>query len=290
MWLNVRQHSWPHVPALVDQDWELFLTGDREVTSLLFYFYYVRSFVLSPDLKRHLNAEDGRWAQIQPDPDSYLELGGYLNARDYNTSSNFAMRDDTLYDIGVYIGGGTFVSEEVLLEGSFYPGIYSDFDGSLHSDDFQYYADLLVDWRSREDLFWKFGVSHNGLFDDTEVYPLIGVAYVIDSEWRVDVLLPRSAEISFSPSASTILMANLTLDGNQYEVNSGAVSGSSTAFVQEYRLGVGGIYRFNDSVSTFGRFGWAFAGDYDVSSGNGFFADGELESTLFFTVGVGLDF
>jgi hypothetical protein len=225
------------------------------------------------------------------DPDSYLELGAYFGARNYNTSASFPVGDDTLYDVGLYLGGGVFVSDEVLIEGLFYPGVYSDFDGdSLNHNDYQWYFDALAVWRPQEDLYWKFGLTHDGTFQDTEVYPLIGVSYAISSQWRLDILLPRSAEISYSPDASTILLADVTLDGDQFEMHSSALPGSSTSHVQEIRVGLGGIYRFNDTVSTFAKVGMTVAGDYLLTNGDGIFADGTLEPAVFFTAGVGLDF
>ncbi len=225
------------------------------------------------------------------DPDTFVTVGGYFGARDYDTSSSFVASDDTLYEIGAYLGAGTFVNEDFLLEALFYPGVYSDLDGGLNSDDWQWYIDALGTFRTAEDLFWKVGLSHNGLFDDVEVYPLLGVSYIIDSQWRLDILLPRSAEVSYALNPSTILLADLTLDGNQYQTHSVDVPGSgSAAHVQELLIGVGAMYRFNDRVSMFGKLGSSLAGDYDFTSGNGARSDGTLTSGFFLTLGFGIDF
>lgn len=230
---------------------------------------------------------------IAIDPDAYLELGGYFGARHYDTSSSFAMPSETFYDLGLYLGGGGFVNDDLLIEGSFYPGIYSDFDGTLTHSDYQWYFDALAVWRTQEDLFWKFGLTHDGIFKDVEVYPLLGVSYVINSQWRLDILLPRSAEISFTPdpeSPKTIVLAEVTLDGNQYEAHSVAVSGGSATHVQEIRVGLGGIYRFNDMFSLFGRIGATVGGDYELTDGNGSYATGTLDPALYLSLGFGLDF
>ncbi len=225
------------------------------------------------------------------DPDTFVTLGGYFGVRSYDTSGTFVADSDNLYEIGAYLGVGTFVNEDFLLEGLFYPGIYSDLDGGLNSKDWQWYFDALGVFRTNEDLFWKIGVSHSGLFKDMDVYPLLGVSYIIDAQWRIDVLLPRSAEVSYALNPSTILLADLTLDGNQYQTHSVSVSGSgSAAHVQELLIGVGAIYRFNDQVSMFGKLGTTLAGDYDYTSGNGLRSDGSLTSGLFLTLGLGLDF
>lgn len=225
------------------------------------------------------------------DPDTFVEVGGYFGVRSYDTSGTFVATDDKLYEIGVYLGVGTFINEDFLLQGLFYPGVYSDLDGGLNHNDYQWYFDILGVFRTSEDLFWKVGVSHNGLFDDLEAYPLLGVSYIIDSQWRLDILLPRSAEVSYALNPSTILLADLTLDGNQYQTHSVAVPGSGTAaHVQELLIGVGAIYRFNDQVSMFGKLGSSLAGDYDYTSGNGLRSDGSLTSGFFLTLGFGLDF
>lgn len=225
------------------------------------------------------------------DPDTFVTLGGYFAVRSYDTSGTFTASEDNLYEIGAYLGVGTFVNEDFLLEALFYPGVYSDLDGNLNHNDYQWYFDAMGVFRTDEDLFWKIGVSHSGLFDDLEVYPLLGVSYVISAEWRIDVLLPRSAEVSYALNPSTILLANLTLEGDQYQTHSVSVPGSgSAAHVQELRIGLGAIYRFNDRVSMFGRLGTTLAGDYNYTSGDGLRSDGSLTSGAFLTLGLGIDF
>ncbi len=108
------------------------------------------------------------------DPDTFVTVGGYFGVRSYDTSGTFVASEDNLYEIGAYLGVGTFINEDFLLEGLFYPGVYSDLDGGLNSKDWQWYFDALGVFRTAEDLFWKVGVSHNGLFKDMDVYPLLG--------------------------------------------------------------------------------------------------------------------
>ena len=70
-WLNVRVEPFPEVPAIAHQDWELALGDDRRVYSPLYHYYFVRSYVLSPDLRRLLNEDEGRLGQIDPHAEPY---------------------------------------------------------------------------------------------------------------------------------------------------------------------------------------------------------------------------
>lgn len=74
VWINIRKQPFPYVPSTAWTEWGLLLTGDRKVSHPYFYYYYIRSFVLSPDRNTLLNDEDGLLNQVWGSGPEYLEM------------------------------------------------------------------------------------------------------------------------------------------------------------------------------------------------------------------------
>ncbi len=231
---------------------------------------------------------------ITVDPDNYLSLGAEYRQRKYDFTNNVAgARDEDLYVLGARVGAGVFVNEEFLLEGMFRPGIYSDLDGTLTSRDWHWFGHGLGTWRIREDLFLKAGAAVSEDFADVDVIPLAGLAWTIDDQWRVDILLPHRAEVSWSPNAGTsTIRVGVYLEGDNYRVRRPAALGKTRVEwqTQEITVAAGVVQRLSDYLSVFGEFGSAVAGDYKLRDGTGQRFSGSIEPTFYFNVGVGFDF
>jgi len=224
------------------------------------------------------------------DPDSYLSVGGEFRQRKYDLSHNVVgARDEDVYVLGARIGAGMFVNDDLLLEAMFRPGVYSDLDGTLTSADWHWFGHVLGTYRLRDDLYLKGGVAVSEDFADVDVIPLAGLALTIHDQWRIDILLPHRAEISWSPNAeATIVRAGIYLEGDQYRVRT---AGNRFDWqTQEITVAAGLVQRMNDYVSVFGEIGSAIAGDYKLRDGSSQRFDGSLEPTFYFNVGVGFDF
>ena len=92
-----------------------------------------------------------------------------------------------------------------------------------------------------------------------------------------------------------LLSYRLELEGDQYRVRSDVASGRQRFDyqVQELRLYVGGIHRFDDHTSAFARVGSALAGDHSLHApgmSGPITVRGQLEPVLMFELGFGLDF
>src|SRR5690606_39090000 len=109
----------------------------------------------------------------------------------------------------------------------------------------------------------KGGVAVSEDFADVDVIPLAGLALTIHDQWRIDILLPHRAEISWSPNAeATIVRAGIYLEGDQYRVRT---AGNRVDWqTQEITVAAGLVQRMNDYVSVFGEIGSAIAGDYKL--------------------------
>ena len=122
-------------------------------------------------------AEGG--APFVVDPDSVGTIGGLVKARRYEFSSNTpGLEDETVWGLGMTFGFGRFVNDETLVELEFAPGVYSDLDGSLHHNDWQFFGKGLVTFHHSDELYLKGGVEVTEVFDDVPVYPLLGLSWL----------------------------------------------------------------------------------------------------------------
>src|SRR4029434_9122837 len=117
---------------------------------------------------------------------------------------------------------------------------YSDFDGTLHHGDWKWFGHALATYRVRDDLFLKGGIEVADDFADLNAYPLAGLAWLVSEQWRVDILLPHRAEISWSPNGgATTIRAGAYLEGDSYRVRAPASLGQARVDWQTQEITVG---------------------------------------------------
>lgn len=231
-------------------------------------------------------------------PDGYLLIGSTFDIRRLQTKNMVKgplnLGDETLYQIGIKLGFGVFLSEDLLLEASVTPSIFSDMDATLHHKDYDYPARALFTWRTGEDFFFKIGARYNEIYDDAKVLPYLGFSWTPIPEWRVDILLPEMMETSWWPDPSFGMLLGIEVQGAQYRVHDTLANGSTPADIrlQEVIPYFGAMWRASDNFSLFGRVGLTVAGDYKLTDGvlPPTFIDGTLEPGIFFEVGMGFDF
>jgi hypothetical protein len=244
-------------------------------------------------------------APILVSTDGYLKFGTYAHGRQYNFSSQFGTRgntggigDDSVFAVGVKLGFGVFLGDNVLLEAESAPGAWSDLDGDLHHEDFDYPSHVLLTLRATESLFFKIGARYNQVFEDAPYLPLLGISVEIVDGFRVDLLAPEHLEFSFWPSAGTGILLGAEVTGAEYHVRTSlagqenSAPGRDNLRVQEVVAYLGLLQRLNDFTSFTLRAGAVVAGDYDLISGaNGFNnVEGSLSGGLFADVSFGVNF
>jgi hypothetical protein len=296
----------PEMPASVQDYSPLALFSEAHADFLAKRDRFEPSFVVAARglLDGNLNNENGDFdmgevraegmAPIVIDPDSVLLFGGKALARRYEMSSDFrgGVEDQTVQAYGANIGLGHFFSTDTYAEAVFSPGVYSDFDGTLHSDDWQFFGRGLLTYRLNEDVFVKGGVEVTQVFEDVPVYPLLGISAQFHPAWRTDILLPRKAELSFLPTDALTIFGQITLDGDEFRVRSSSNFGKRPYSLQTQELAIyfGGSYRFTDNLSLYAKIGSVIAGDHRFQDPTGVHVEGQIEPALAGEVGIGWDF
>ncbi len=230
--------------------------------------------------------------ELEVDPDTQILLGGRYEQRDYRLQNGMqGGSKDKVFEIGANIGARHFFTDDLEITAMFRPGVYSDVDGPLHHEDWNWYGDVIGTFRASDSVYAKLGVEASGVFEDVPVYPVAGVAWLISESWRIDVLLPRMVEFSWMPTASMIFSGGVDLWGEQYQVRSPVNTGKQDFewTLQEFKLYARGQYRMSDNFSLMGRVGTTLAGDHKFRGTNGI-ANGTLEPAFFFELGAGINF
>jgi hypothetical protein len=225
--------------------------------------------------------------------DAYVSLGAYFDSRRYQTRNMAGFADETLYATGVKLGFGWFVDPDILIEGKIAPSVFSDWDGTLHNDDFDFPCGVLATVRYSPEMFFKVGARYNEVFEEANGLPWLGFSWAGETV-RVDILLPESAEVSLWPTPDFGILFGALIEGAEYHVRTTQALGSQQgdARVQEVNIYAGAMWRLTDQASLDARAGVAVAGDYKLEDGDPSTSvvDGTLEPTFFFHVGFGLDF
>ncbi len=233
---------------------------------------------------------------IPVDRDVAILLGGNFECRDYDYSGNFtgALQDERYYRIDLQLGATWFVDDALSVTGMFSPGLYSDLDGTLNHNDYYFFGSLLGTYKASDDLYYKVGVTIDETIDDLPVYPLLGLSYLLTKEWRLDILLPKGATVSWLAGEQTTVSAGLELTGAAYNIRTPPQAGTKIETenrVQELSFFVGADHRLTEQLTAFGRFGTLLGGDYDIRyNGGPNPTDGQIEPAVFFEVGVGWKF
>lgn len=252
--------------------------------------------------KGSLNNESGEFqllyykldalAPIPLNRDTFLVVGAHAGARDYDFKDVTGADDDVLYNAGLRLGVGHFFNDDLVAQAYWQPSLYSDLDGTLNSRDWKlWYGVALATYRVRDDLFLKAGVALTDAFD-TGAVPVGGVSWLFHPEWRLDILLPRSAEVSWSPVRALSLQAGVEMEPEEFHIRfrTPQGEGETDVHVRDLRAYLGALYRFTDNLSAFVKAGTPVGGKYEWRDGSGQKYDGRLEPAFFVQGGLGWSF
>ena len=216
------------------------------------------------------------------------------------TAFNFGLRnyafngsdlDVSLHEIALELGVNWFYSDKILLSATFRPGIFSDLDGSLTGDDFQYQGTAVGIYQWNDKLFLKLGVAVGEDFDSVAVIPVAGLSWVSSDQLRVDVLLPRSATVTWQPwrNHSFQVIPGLYLVGQQYHVETAL--GDFDVQIQDIRFDVTASYEVAEAARVSLSVGSNFRGKYEVEGAGGMAkAKADQDPSVYLAIGFGANF
>ena len=215
-----------------------------------------------------------------------------LGIRNYEFSKigGVADFDETLYEIALKLGLNWFISDRLMVAVAFRPGIFSDLDESLDGDDIQYQGNALGIYQWGDHWFVKLGVAVNQDFDQTRVIPLGGFSWVPSDQFRVDILLPQSASLTWRPwdARPLSIVPGVYLEGQQFHVQN--TFGDGDIQIQDVRLDVTCSYEFADAYLVSLTGGMNFRGKYEVEGDGGFQADVDQEPSAYLALSMGVKF
>lgn len=225
--------------------------------------------------------------------DDFLVAGALAGTRDYDFTGVPTLADERLHRYALRLGAGAFVDDDLVVQGYWQPGVWSDLDGTLHTEDWRlWYGRALAIWRAAPDVFWKAGFILTDAVD-TGALPLLGVTWHLGAQWRLEVLLPRDLKLVWWPDPAWALSAGLRIEADEYHIRGPEELGTPEhdVHVQEVYAFLGAEHLLTDSLSLFVRAGTSVAGNYDWSYGGGLpDYDNTLEPALFATAGLGFRF
>lgn len=198
--------------------------------------------------------------------------------------------DEDLHEIAIELGANWFVSDDILIAATFRPGIFSDLDESIDGDDFQWQGNAVGIYQWSDNFFLKLGVAVGEDFDETSVVPIGGFTWVSSDQLRVDVLLPKSATVTWQPweNRSLLVVPGIHLQGQQYHVNIGSREGDIQ--IQDIRADVTASYEVAEGSRVSLTVGSNFRGKYEVEGERGFDADADQDPSVYIGIGFGTNF
>ena len=122
--------------------------------------------------------------------------------------------------MGLTGGVRWFIQDDLDLMVTITPGLYTDWDGGFNSRDWYVDGLAIATYKYEDDIYLKGGLKVSDTIDDVPVLPLVGFVYLPDKQWRIDVLVPIEATVSY------LLDDQLTLTG-------GVALGSGFAVIEE---------------------------------------------------------
>ena len=218
------------------------------------------------------------------------------------TAFNFSLRnyafdrsnlDVSLHEIALELGVNWFLSDRILLSATFRPGIFSDLDESLTGDDIQYQGTAVGTYQWSDKLFFKLGAAVREDFDKLSVIPVAGFTWVSSDQLRVDVLLPRSATITWQPwvNSSILIVPGLHLEGQQYHVDHvDTAFGDGDVQIQDIRFDITASYEVAEAARVSLSVGSNFRGKYEVEGDGGFKAKADQDPSVYLAVGLSSNF
>lgn len=124
----------------------------------------------------------------------------------------------------------------------------------IDTDTFGFVATAFALWRQNENLRWNFGLSFNP-DSDIKVFPALGVQWLINPDWTLDLGIPRT-RLTYKLNPAWQLHTGLDMVGTTFRANedfdtNANVTGYNNALAtyRDLRLGAGASFNLNRAVT-----------------------------------------
>ncbi len=226
--------------------------------------------------------------------DTFLRFGIDYDSRFYDFEEvrgiATSTSEESLHRVEFKVGYGQFfICDDLLLTGVARPGFFSDFEGSLDTDDFRLYGDGLAAYRLNPGAQLVAGVRVDETFDDTPVLPFGGVRLQSeDGTTLISLTVPLELTVGYKIDPKTRVYAGYWISGEDYEVEAGPESKEFEIQVHERRLGLGVAYWFTDQLRLDLEGGAEVGSELDFKTDQAGQFGGDLEPAGYFRVAVGI--
>lgn len=224
-------------------------------------------------------------------PDLFLRAGLEYEARVYNfkkvPGALTEEESETLHKIVLNLGVGYFMSPDVLLTGILETGGYSDFDKKLTGDDFRIFGRLTAVFQTRRDRQWLFGLAVSEDFDETEIFPLLGMRTSLKGgKLLINATLPLEVRADYLLSYRNRLYAGVWISGDEYHARLGPQDSDLNIQVHERRAGLGIEHSIYNGLQLILEGGYLFESKLEFKRPNAGQFSGDLESSPYFSIGI----
>lgn len=203
--------------------------------------------------------------------DSYLRAGFDFNARRYDFSrsdgSIEGISNETFHRVTGLFGAGTFLSDNLLLNGALQLGVFSNFGDGLDGDDFDVRGETMLVYRLNPSAQLLVGAKLSEDFEDTSLIPLLGLRLLSeDGKLHINLTVPLELRVGYNVFQPFQVFGRVTLSGERYNFTDGPGGANGELRVQDRRIG--------------GGFSWWLGSYVNLECEAGFSFDSEIEFQL----------
>ena len=190
------------------------------------------------------------------------------------------------------LGVGTFVDDDDLIAGIFYPSLRSDLENTLSSDDFQYMTGPLAVHQFSDRLSIHGGFLTIVRSYDTSYFPVLGISYFSrNKDLRVNVTAPFRARIGKKLDETTELYSSVVYSDEEFRAEIGSIEPFDAQIkIKDVQVGTGAMFRVAPQTYLSVEAGVAFNTGYHIEPKDAPAFSGNFKTTPYLAVLLGYSF
>ncbi len=234
----------------------------------------------------------GKVALAYPTNDeTYLSFGGTYEHRNYdfkNVVSLTQTNSETLHKIEFNLGGGTFLSDDLLARAEAQFGSYSDLEENFDTDALKLYGTGDITYRINPFTQLLVGVRARNDFSDQDIIPVLGLRLLSgEGKFHFSITAPVEATVTYNASNITSFYATGSISGDEYRVTAGPTNREFDVEIHDQRLGLGATHWLGEHVRLNVEVGMTIGSELEFKTrGAGQFG-GDLDDSPYATARLG---